>query len=347
MMRHHAQHPDEQMPCEVVARSRGQRLWSALRHAYRSCVLEGPGAESSDVRFGTASPGFAEFERGAQVVMDAQHVGEGNGRTDSVLLLYRAAAVLFINAWEARGAGSSSKRSAPEDLWASLRELSGSSEALTSVIATHAVPLRRMFAAEWEETYLSGLSTTDSEAHQAAIKELAFALGDPLAMEIARPRRRMLIRCSKTLGLVAVLLGIAVCAVSWALSSPNLALNQRVLVESSSREYVVDPRHVVDGDRMNLGFHTESSGPKRVTIDLLAVRRLRRVDVYNRLDCCHDRAVPLSLEVSTDGESFRAVAERKERFVVWKADIPSTEARYVRLVQRGRQPFHLSEVEIY
>lgn len=347
MMPDHAQHPDEQMAPGVGACSRRGRLWRALRHAYRSCVLDAHGAEASGVRFGPASPGFAEFERGARILMDAQHLDGGTGRTDSALLLFRAAAVLFINACTARCAGSSSKPSAPEGTWARLQGLLGFSEALTNVTANHAEPLERMLAADWGETCLGGLCIAEREAYLTAIKELAFALGDPLAMEIARPRRLMFARCSRIAALIAVLLGTALCALNWALSSPNLALHQRVLVESSSREFVVDPRHVVDGDRMNLGFHTEMSGRKRVTIDLLAVRRVRRVDVYNRLDCCQDRAVPLSLEVSADGETFRVVAERKQRFVVWNADIRSTEARYVRLVHRGRQPFHLSEIEIY
>jgi hypothetical protein len=84
-----------------------------------------------------------------------------------------------------------------------------------------------------------------------------------------------------------------------------------------------------------------------VTIDLGRAQRISRVVVYNRVDCCKERAVPMKIEVSKDGVQFRQVAERKEQFEKWKADFPSTDARYVRLIHLSAFAFHLSEVEVY
>ena len=84
-----------------------------------------------------------------------------------------------------------------------------------------------------------------------------------------------------------------------------------------------------------------------MTIDLGKVQRISRVVVYNRADCCQERAVPLKIEVSKDGGQYRQVAERKEQFEKWKADFPPTDARYVRLTHLSAMAFHLSEVEVY
>jgi F5/8 type C domain. len=113
------------------------------------------------------------------------------------------------------------------------------------------------------------------------------------------------------------------------------------------REHGRDPSLLVDGDLTNLGFHTIEAPNQNVTIDLGRVQRISRVVVYNRADCCQERAVPLKIEVSGDDGQFRQVAERKEHFEKWKADFPPTNARYVRLTDLAAAAFHLSEVEVY
>ena len=136
-------------------------------------------------------------------------------------------------------------------------------------------------------------------------------------------------------------------ALAW-LKAPNLALNRPVEVSSRNAEHGADPGLVVDGKRTNLGFHSgDDKGPHTVTVDLGRARRIHRVDVFNRADCCQDRAVPLSLEVSSDGRSFRKLLVRIDQFSLWKAEFPATEARYVRLVQKSDSAFHLSEIEVY
>jgi hypothetical protein len=138
--------------------------------------------------------------------------------------------------------------------------------------------------------------------------------------------------------------------VAWGIArasdGPNLARQARVALSSSDPTFGVDAQQVVDGNRKNLGFHTTNQGTKSVTLDLLGIKRIRRVIVYNRADCCQERAVPLALEVSTDGKVFRRLAERQATFSIWKPDLDQTEARFVRLVQTGALHFHLSEIEV-
>ena len=84
-----------------------------------------------------------------------------------------------------------------------------------------------------------------------------------------------------------------------------------------------------------------------MTIDLGNAWRIKRVDVYNRVDCCMNRAIPLRLEVSRDGKSYRTIAEQTVVFYVWKVRFDATEVRYVRLTRLGQSLFHLAEIEVY
>jgi hypothetical protein len=59
-----------------------------------------------------------------------------------------------------------------------------------------------------------------------------------------------------------------------------------------------------------------------------------------------ERAVPLILEVSNDGKSYRKVAERTRPFSTWNAKFESTDARYVRLRSPRKTMLHLERVSV-
>jgi hypothetical protein len=85
-----------------------------------------------------------------------------------------------------------------------------------------------------------------------------------------------------------------------------------------------------------------------MTIDLGEVKTLHRVDVYNRIDCCQERSVPLVLQVSTDGKDYRTVSRMPRKFDLWSVPMPSrTTGRFVRLLHEEANFSHLSEVEVY
>jgi hypothetical protein len=70
------------------------------------------------------------------------------------------------------------------------------------------------------------------------------------------------------------------------------------------------------------------------------------VRVENREDCCYERAVPLTLEVSDDRKRWNRLAVRKQPFTSWTADVPPTRTRFVRLRVEGQGPLHLDRVRI-
>ena len=109
----------------------------------------------------------------------------------------------------------------------------------------------------------------------------------------------------------------------------------------------LDHRLLVDGDVTNIGFHTENGPNQFVVIDLGEVKKFDKVVVYNRVDCCKERAVPVRLEVSDDGVRYTKLEDRTEVFDVWTAKMLRAKGRYLRLRLLQVNPFHLSEVEVY
>lgn len=94
-------------------------------------------------------------------------------------------------------------------------------------------------------------------------------------------------------------------------------------------------------------FHTQEERQPWVQFDLGRTERVSKVRVTNRDDCCAERAVPLVIEVSGDGENWKEVARRKDTFEEWTARFSTVSARYVRLKVTRRAMFHLKQVRIF
>lgn len=95
-----------------------------------------------------------------------------------------------------------------------------------------------------------------------------------------------------------------------------------------------------------LMFHTENEKNPWVSIDLGGKKTVRAVEVTNRSDCCGERAVPLSVELSEDGRRFSEVARREDPFGTWTAKFKPKQARYVRLRSQQTTFLHLENVVV-
>lgn len=197
------------------------------------------------------------------------------------------------------------------------------------------------------ELFLAKLPPAKRKLVADAMASLAKGLRDPLDHDVTLVSVVLLVRWIRIAVALSVVVGGLALAIDKAFTRPNLALHRPVTVVKPHPELGRDPSLLVDGDLTNLGFHTLDGPNQNVTIDLGRLQRISRVVVYNRADCCQERAVPLKIEVSLDNQQFRQVAERKEQFEKWKANFPPTYARYVRLTDLNPAPFHLSEVEVY
>jgi hypothetical protein len=294
-------------------------------------------------RFTAGDPGFSEFELGLEALRDAQRFSDEASEISS-LLLYRTAVLSLLSARRARSSGAPVAPVPLSQRFHQLERLPELEIPLSNLTGAQLGPIRELLETDGEWPLLAALSLEQRERCKEGLRAIALALAEPLARDSVLVHRELLARRLKR---AATVLALLLPLVWFALRKTNLALHRPVTLSSSSSQYGVDPARVVDGRRTNLGFHTEDKGDKSVTIDLGKSFRIRRVDVFNRADCCQDRVVPLELQVGDDQRRFRKVLVRLDQFSLWKAEFPPTDGRYVRLIQTGNAAFHLSEIEVY
>lgn len=82
-----------------------------------------------------------------------------------------------------------------------------------------------------------------------------------------------------------------------------------------------------------------------VRYDFGAEKRLHSISLVNRTDCCFERAVPLVVETSNDGQRWKERVRTNEPFMTWSAKL-NGRARYVRLRVARTSFLHLSSVVI-
>jgi hypothetical protein len=203
----------------------------------------------------------------------------------------------------------------------------------------------------------TGLSPSELAAlglaeRQARLQALRDALGSRIAeLEAKAYRHERVVLLRRARIAVAVLVSLsALLAVLFALGvigpAPNLAFGKPVTPSSVFRGEKYPPAQLVDGNADDLGFHTELEDEPSVTIDLLAPQAIRRVVVANRFDY-RERALPLVIETSADGKTYREFARRDRVFEKWTAKGAPVTARFVRLRVESPTYFHLNEVSVY
>ena len=135
----------------------------------------------------------------------------------------------------------------------------------------------------------------------------------------------------------------------------NLALNRPSRQSSTSQwSKSDDAQGAVDGVRNGgFGFHTNLERNSWWQVDLGEVRSLKEVRIFNRLDCCAERARTIRVLLSNDGLDWRP-AFTNDGGLFGGADgrplrimLRGESARFVRLQLNATEYFHLDEVEIY
>jgi hypothetical protein len=145
--------------------------------------------------------------------------------------------------------------------------------------------------------------------------------------------------------LVALYLGVVVTRA--VLLPKNIALGKPVHPSSSRHG---DGKELVDGELATVpGVFTNVEESPSAVIDLLDVYAIDEVRVHNRLDQAFDDCLPLAVEISTDGVSYKDVGQRDAHFAAdppWIVALHRAPARYVRMRVLHRGYLALSEVEV-
>ncbi|MDM7934430.1 MAG: discoidin domain-containing protein [Methanothrix sp.] len=139
----------------------------------------------------------------------------------------------------------------------------------------------------------------------------------------------------------------------------NLALGKNASQSSTAEEWGgnwsasrgvdgIKTANIYDG-----GFHTGYEESPWWQVDLGSVYDLSEVRIYNRLDCCSERAGSLEVLLSRDGESWWTVYTHDGTPFggsdgdYLSVDLEGERARFVRVALREAGWLHLDEVEVY
>ena len=304
-------------------------------------------SEARRSAYGPGDPGFREFELGLATLRDGAQIARAEAGRDTAIVLLRDAARLLVRARVLRELSPADETPWPE-LWALVSTLPAWSQMKASMGEAALVCAADATSHDEGERYVAQLAPASRDAAVAALTAFSKLLAAPLERDALAVRRVVRARWLRVLA-AAVTIALSMgWVVSMLTTKPNMALNQRAFASDRDPMFGVDPKFVVDGDRTDLGFHTTPTPNTTLIVDVGAVKAMERIDVYNRADCCRERVVPLTAQISSDGTGFRTVGRTEHVFERWSLPLPrGTTARYVRLVHESAQPFHLSEVEIY
>jgi len=291
--------------------------------------------------FDKDKPGWNYYELAREAVIAAQRLGELSEAKQGVLLLNREAMVLMARAGLARA-------SVAGDSWSDFAALDAAKPMVEKLTEDERKLVDQVLAADGLDQ-LAQLPKDRRASAGKALAKVASKLYEELEREANRVASVLYMRWLRILGAVAVVLilvGVVYGAIRRSATGPNLALGAKVTLSSNSKTYGVPPERAVDGDRNELGFHTNNEKNAWVQLDLGSEKRIRKVVVYNRTSNSQ-RAVPLIVEVSKDRRNWDEVAKRDEDFAIWTAEFSPKKARYVRLKLQDRNFLHLAEIEVY
>jgi hypothetical protein len=304
-------------------------------------------AEARAKTFDASKPGFAWYDLARQFCDDGVTIEEHSSAT--VALLACAAIGLLVRAHLARAGLQTGTGPLADSDWENARTVQTIAEAWSQLTPAQASTLTAMLGPDRDAT-MARMTKSERISFATSMHRLVIRLAAPLDFEANRLKYALLARWLRIAALGLVLSVVLAFAGSWMairFAKPNLARGSKVTVSSRYPGAGDNPDLLVDGNRENLGFHTDAGGQQWVVIDLGATRSFDKVVVYNRAEGQHARAVPLRLEVSDDNRNYTLLRERKETFDKWTAKGLHAKGRYLRLQNTPPKYFHLSEVEIY
>jgi hypothetical protein len=306
-------------------------------------------SEARAKTFDSSKTGYSWYQVARQFCDDVVVLEDNRRAGGAIPLLECTAAGLLIRAYLDRESLPTGPGLLTDADWENAQKIPAISQALAALTPAQVSTLKSVLASE-RDAALVRVAQEDQSTFVPTIHRLVTSLVTPLDVEANRLRFALLVRRLRvgvTAAVVLLLLGLAGNKIANKFSKPNLAFHRTVSVSSQYPGTPAGGSALVDGDRENMGFHTNSGAQQWVMIDLGAVTKFDKIVLSNRADGQHQRAVPLRIEVSNDAKTFTLLRERKEVFETLTLKGLNAEARYVRLLNTPPNYFHLAEVEIY
>lgn len=197
---------------------------------------------------------------------------------------------------------------------------------------------------------LTALPAAEQARRAAELRSFATALveaacADELALtRLRRQRRRRLAGCAALLALGSFHAARALDGADW---RTDLAAGKPWRASSAAFQCQPEAKRCGDHFGMTIFFHTKEDASPWLVIDLEREEAVSAVRVRNRTDCCSSLAIPLVIELSNDGQTWREVARRDGKFRNWAPAFAPTTARWVRVRVDRRSMLHLERVSVY
>jgi hypothetical protein len=333
-------------PADVVTPAGATVRWSWLEWFWRGEALRQARLPSRSQAASSARERAAiALEVGEAVLNPGSRWRAGNA--------YHLAAGLFVDsiAWSLRLAStkSSPETSPPLSTRPELEALLSTHQPVLAKAARSAEVLMRVTRHILERDFDGALSSSEAERCARELGLVAARLLDDVDVAEAELETLRFQRAVRSAGLVllvgfvAVLLRVA--HGQWQLRS-DISLGKPWKVSSSQETICPSPQRDC-GQTQRYFFHTREDESPWLELDLGQDRRVSRIQVTNRSDCCGERAVPLVVEVSTDHETYREVIRRDTNFREWQASFAPTNARWVRFRVARRSLLHLNSVRVF
>ncbi|GGA56356.1 discoidin domain-containing protein [Okeania sp. KiyG1] len=140
-------------------------------------------------------------------------------------------------------------------------------------------------------------------------------------------------------------------------TNTNLALNKPTAQSSvyQPEKHGYDPHGACNGKKTgSFGFCTTKEDRPWWQIDLQRTCHISEVKIYNRIDCCQERASTLNVLLSQDALNWELCYSNPQENIFGSIDgkpltvnVQHQVARFVRLQLRENDYLHLNQVEIY
>jgi hypothetical protein len=168
---------------------------------------------------------------------------------------------------------------------------------------------------------------------------------DPMQDLVPKLRRERLWRVSLAgLSLVAV---VWLAPIAMLRARPDRATHATWTASSAEGDFARTGRGFVPSQsNTEVFFHTQMERAPWIELDLGTTHTIRSVTLHNRMDCCQERAAPLSLSCSTDRSTWNLLATREDPFFVWNTLVAAQPCRYLRVQAHRETALHLARVEV-
>jgi len=206
--------------------------------------------------------------------------------------------------------------------------------------------VRKLFSTPRLGVVLAERTEADQEAAAASLKRAALVAIDVRERPLRALEAITLKAVARIVLTVLLLAGVLGAAIWLRPQRQNIAAGKPWTTSSSMFDCHPEQGEC-GGVKTRIFFHTRDEENPWLRYDLGSKMNISGLRIENRQDQEGARAVPLVVEVSDDGASFKQVARREDDFSVWKPSFPKVSARYVRLRVARRSMLHLDDVEIY